>query len=53
MDKRNLFRLNKIMNIQPIFEIPFQCLQMLGLGGNNIIWDETSKNKYFNLFKRD
>ena len=43
---------NKIMDINALFEIPFKCLRMIGIGGNNIIWDEETKTKFKNLFKK-
>ena len=47
------FGFNKIMSIEPLFEIPFQQLQMIGIGGNNIIWDEETKYKFQNLFNKN
>ena len=46
------FGCNKIMSIEPLFEIPFKCLQMIGIGGNNIIWDEETKSKFKKLIKK-
>jgi hypothetical protein len=46
------FGCNRITSIQPLSYIPFKCLRMLGLGGNNILWDETTKAIYNQIVKK-
>ena len=50
--KEMYFGCNRIISIQPLSLIPFKCLRMVGLGGNNIYWDESTKAIYNNLFKK-
>ena len=50
--KEMYFGCNRITSIQPLSYIPFKCLRMLGLGGNNILWDETTKAIYNQIVKK-
>ena len=50
--KEMYFGCNGITSIQPLSYIPFKCLRMLGLGGNNILWDETTKAIYNQIVKK-
>jgi len=43
---------NKIRDISPLANIPFQCLKIIGLTGNPIIWNEDSQRFYNNIVKK-
>ena len=51
--KEMYFGCNRIISIEPLSKIPFKCLRMLGLGGNNIYWDESTKLIYKNLINKN
>ena len=51
--KEMFFGLNNIRDISPLVHIPFKCLQIIGLAGNPLNWDEKTKRIYNKIISKN